>query len=228
MSRLMVRMALALAISVPLTAARMGGWATVTVENLPDALVAGQPANMTFSVRQHGEDLLKGLKPTITGVSGKNELAARAVETNKPGYYTVTLNPARKGDWTFTIRTGYGRGEHESRLTLLPIAALGSNARPVAMSSQQRGHRLFVAKGCVSCHLQKGAEAIETHVPRIDLSDRRLPAGYLEQFLADPSVKKSWPNNWKMPDLNLKPAEITALVAFLNANRPAHEVSAVR
>lgn len=225
MSRLEVRIALVLAVTAPLVAASMGGWATVSVDNLPESLVAGRPINMTFSVRQHGEELLKGLNPTITGVSGRNELKARAVETNKPGYYTVTLNPAQTGEWTFTVHSGYGTGQHESRLTLLPIAATGSNARPVAMTHEQRGQRLFVAKGCVSCHLQRGIQPIETHVARIDLSERRLSPGYLEQFLADPSVKKAWPNNWKMPDLQLKPAEISALVAFLNAGKSAGEIS---
>lgn len=224
MSRLEVRIALVLAVTAPLVAASMGGWATVSVDNLPESLVTGRPTNMTFSVRQHGEELLKGLKPTITGMSGKNELKARAVETNKPGYYTVTLNPAQTGEWTFTIHTGFGRGEHESRLRLLPITATGTAARPVAMTHEQRGQRLFVAKGCVSCHLQKGIEPIETHVARIDLSDRHLPPEYLEQFLADPSVKKVWTDSWRMPNLQLKPAEISALVAFLT--RPRAETAA--
>ena len=79
MSRLKIRIAVLFAAAVPLTAAYLGGWATVTVENLPDSIVAGQPTNLTFSVRQHGEDLLGGLKPTVTGVSGKHEFTGRAV-----------------------------------------------------------------------------------------------------------------------------------------------------
>ena len=35
-------------------AAALGGWATISVEDLPDYLVAGQPARLTFTVRQHG------------------------------------------------------------------------------------------------------------------------------------------------------------------------------
>jgi hypothetical protein len=226
MSRLKFRTAFGFVAAVPLIAAYMGGWATITVENLPNSIVAGQPTNLTFSVRQHGEDLLSGLKPTVTGVSGKNEFSGRAVETNKPGYYTVTLDPAQTGDWTFTIRSGFNNDAKEGRLKLMPIPALGSNARPVTYSHEQRGQRLFVAKGCVSCHTAKNIEASETRVARIDLASRQLPADYLQQFLKDPSVKKSWTDNWRMPDLDLKEAEITALVAFLRAGQPNREVSA--
>lgn len=226
MSRSKVRIILMLALTTPFIAAYMGGWATITVENLPDSIVAGQPTNMTFSVRQHGEELMKGLRPVVTGVSGRNEWKAGAVETNVPGYYTVTLNPPETGNWTFTIRSGFNDDAREGRLKLMPVAALGSNARPVAMTHEQRGQRLFVAKGCVSCHTVKGVEPIETRVSRVDLTGRSLPAEYLEQFLADPSIKKTWTDNWKMPDLNLKPADITSLVAFLQANQPPRAVSA--
>ena len=121
MSRLEIRIALLFAAAVPLMAAYMGGWAVISVQNLPNSIVAGQPTNLTFSVRQHGEDLLTGLKPTVTGVSGKNEFTGRAVETNKAGYYTVTLNPAQTGEWTFTIRSGFNNDAKEGRLKLLPI-----------------------------------------------------------------------------------------------------------
>ena len=94
------------------------------------------------------------------------------------------------------------------------------------LSHEQRGQRLFVAKGCVSCHTAKSIEPIETHVGRIDIANRQLTAEYLQQFLKDPSIKKTWTDNWKMPNLNLKPAEITSLVAFLRAAQPTREVSA--
>ena len=164
MSRLKIRFALLFAAAVPLMAAYMGGWAVVSVENLPNSIVAGQPTNLTFSVRQHGEDLLSGLKPTVTGVSGRNEFSGRAVETNKAGYYTVTLNPAQTGDWTFTIRSGFNDDAKEGRLKLMPIAALASSARAVTFSNEQRGQRLFVAKGCVACHTVKSIEPGDTLV----------------------------------------------------------------
>ena len=42
----------------------MGGWAVVTVSKIPDAWIAGKPLQLSWQVRQHGEERLKGLKPT--------------------------------------------------------------------------------------------------------------------------------------------------------------------
>jgi len=41
----------------------MGGWAVVTVRDLPEYLVAGQQYTIEFQVRQHGRTLLSGLRP---------------------------------------------------------------------------------------------------------------------------------------------------------------------
>ena len=50
--------------------AHYGGWAVTTVENLPDQLVAGTPYNLTFSVKQHGVDLMADLSPYVELKSG--------------------------------------------------------------------------------------------------------------------------------------------------------------
>ena len=52
-----------------------------------------------------------------------------------------------------------------------------------------------------------------------DLTDRRLPADYLAKFLADPSIKTVWASGNRMPNLELAPREIAALVAFIDADR---------
>ncbi len=196
------------------TAAWYGGWATVTVENLPDQLVAGSPYNLTFSVRQHGHDLLSDLSPYIELRSGKNELTARAVPTNKKGYYTATLNVPKPGDWSATIQTSFGK----SHLELLPIAAVAQGGQVAATYSQpQRGHRLFVAKGCLACHQHAKVAESGTYKAGPDLSEKRFAAAYLQQFLADPS-KKPPTSNLRMPNLNLSEREISALVAFINGD----------
>jgi cytochrome c2 len=45
-----------------------------------------------------------------------------------------------------------------------------------------------------------------------------LAAEYLQRFLADPSMVGS---GNRMPNLNLKPPEIAALIAFINRQREA-------
>jgi hypothetical protein len=56
-----------------------------------------------------------------------------------------------------------------------------------------------------------------------DLSEPKFQSAYLEKFLADPSIKTNWANASRMPNLGLKPAEITALVAFLNRESRASQ-----
>lgn len=198
-------------------AAVYGGWATITVENLPDNLVAGTPYNLTFSVRQHGVNLLSDLTPHIALKSGKHETIARAVPTNRAGYYTATLNVAQSGEWSADIQSGFGK----SHLELMPITALDAGARrTVSFSQPERGQRLFVAKGCVTCH--ENARVAGSGIYKVGpaLTDKRFEPNYLRKFLADPSIKPPTAQE-RMPDLNLSDAEIAALVAFLNGETPA-------
>jgi len=58
---------------IPVLAFRFGGWAVVSVDDLPEYLVAGKPVAVSFKVRQHAVSLLDGLKPTITLTSGNTE-----------------------------------------------------------------------------------------------------------------------------------------------------------
>jgi hypothetical protein len=119
MNRKSFKAAFAVLAIVPLLAAFAGGWATITVENLPEYLVAKQPTNLTFSVRQHGKTLLPNLKPTVVARSGDLEVKASGVATNKVGYYTATVTPPAPGAWTITIHSGF----RTSEITLDPITA---------------------------------------------------------------------------------------------------------
>ena len=211
------RIATVLAASFLGMAAHYGGWAVTTVENLPDQLVAGAPYNLSFSIKQHGVEPLDDLSPYVQLKSGKNETVARAVRTNKSGVYTATLNVPTAGDWSATIQTGFGK----SHIKLLPIAAVAKGAQTaVSYTQPQRGQRLFAAKGCVVCHQHAkvdGAGMIEFGP---DLTEKRFNAGYLRQFLADPSIKPPTANK-RMPNMNLSEREITALVAFINGDAGA-------
>ena len=202
-------------------AAVYGGWAIVTVENLPDQLTAGQPYNMTFSVRRHGDNLLTDLSPYIELSSGDTEMVARAVATNRAGYYTATLNVPKPGNWNATIETSFGK----SKLKLLPIEAVRAGSRvTAAVSPGERGHRLFVAKGCVVCHQHARVEGSGYYNVGPDLTAKKFAPEYLKQFLADPSIKPRTVDA-RMPKLNLDPAEIGALVAFINSEQSRRTAS---
>lgn len=194
----------------PLLAA-FGGWASVTLDDVPDYIVAGQPVTLTYTVRQHGEEPLSGLTGRFEARSGDQAATANAAAAGR-GRYTATLNLPRPGDWTITIHSGFGA----SRVTLLPITVIAAGAQPPVLTDTDRGQRLFVGKGCVTCHVHRDVAA-ESGKAGPELSGRHFPADYLAQFLADPAkVLRARGSTKMMPNLQLKPREIASLVAFLN------------
>lgn len=204
---------------IPAVAAFAGGWAAITVEDLPDHLVAGQPVSLEFTVRQHGVSPLKGLEPRVEARGRGRPVRVVATPAGAVGRYRATLTVPETGEWTLAIHSGFGN----SRVTLMPIAALAPGAAPVALTEGERGRRLFVAKGCVTCHLHRGVEGSGVYAVGPELTERPLAPDYLARFLADPSVSSSnrGRGDGAMPDLDLDQAEITALVTFLGGERRA-------
>lgn len=193
-----------------------GGWAVITVDDLPDRLVASQPFDLTFTVRQHGARPIPGLSPKIQATAGDQEIAADARGTGRAGQYAASLTLPRAAEWTITIHSGFGA----SRLTLMPLKVSASSEQAVAMPEALRGQHLFVAKGCVTCHGR------ETGTPNVsvrqgpELVPNKYQAEFLARVLTDPSARPrqaQFPS--PMPDLGLRAHEIPALVAFINSPR---------
>lgn len=70
-----------------------GGWAVVTLDHLPDQVIAGQPVNVGFVVRQHGITPLGGLKPVIRlqKAGEANSKAVPVASDGNTGHYSATL-----------------------------------------------------------------------------------------------------------------------------------------
>lgn len=204
------------AMLVPPAALSMGGWATITLDELPEYVVAGEPVRLAFTIRQHGVEGMSGLRASVEGQSGTRRVEARAMAGRKAGEYSVSLALPEPGEWTLTIRSGFG----PSNLTLLPIRAIAAGSpAPASRTEAERGQRLFVAKGCVTCHVH-GATNKQSMVPGPDLTHKRFEEAYLKGWLANPG--KLTPNlSLEMPNLQLKSQEIAALVSFLNSDRHA-------
>lgn len=112
-------------ISVPFA----GGWATISVEKLPDQVTVGKSLDIVFVVKQHGKDPMSGLKPTLE-IKGGAPMARVAAEPGKDkGQYKAAVVLSQAGDYFITIHSGFG----DSRLTLPAIKAVtvatGSDAR---------------------------------------------------------------------------------------------------
>ncbi len=187
-----------------------GGWAAITVEDLPDYGVVRQPLSFTFTVRQHGVTKLSNLEPRVEARASGGATAGAAAERGKDeGQYTARLVLPEAGVWAVTIHSGFGN----SQVTLEPLQVIEPGSQAPALAVADRGRRLFVAKGCVTCHLHRDVSGSGVVAVGPELTSRRLAPEYLQRFLADPSMIGSAN---RMPNLNLKQAEIAALIAFLN------------
>ena len=205
---------LGVALLVPLLAFRFGGWAVITVDALPSHLVAGTPTPLGFIVRQHGVTPLSMLHPTVIMTSGRSEITVPATPGRLPGQYAATLTAPTAGEWTIRIISGFMNAEN----TLLPISAVPvGTLAPRALADADIGHHLFVAKGCVTCHM-RGEDGGKIGP---DLTVRRYTPAVVSSFLVDPESsplsRTGIPNGVRMPNLGLSPREIGLLVAYLNS-----------
>lgn len=203
---------------VSATAATFGGWAVVTVDDLPEYAVAGKPVEIPFSVRQHGVTLLDNLSPTLIATSGETEITSPARATRDKGHYVVSFTAPRPAMWTLRIKSGFGNSEN----TLQPFRVISAGAAaPRTLADDERGYHLFYAKGCVTCHMRGDDGAAGMKVGP-ELSARRYVAANLARFLADPDNNRLSNTplvNVRMPKLDLKEREIASLVAFINSER---------
>lgn len=194
-----------------------GGWAVVTVDDVPDYLVAGKPLPVSFVVRQHGATLLGGLSPSVTIQSGATQTSVAARATGGSGHYAANVTVPSAGEWTITVNSGFG----PSKTTLLPLKAIDAGAAPPPpLSDADRGLRLFVAKSCTTCHM-RGSLGVDGMKVGPDLTGRRYVAEYVAKFLADPERSPlAGPNTGqtRMPNLNLREREVAALVSYLNSD----------
>ena len=262
-----------------------GGWAVITLDELPANVIAGEPLRIGFTVLQHGRTPMPDLYPTITAkLSSAEPMVISAEPEGKPGHYTATLIFPKEGNWEWSIQaftmdqpmptlkvasenppSATSTSQPASRTSwLLPrivafglaLVALGFALRrrsrlvgtlaglcllagvgtfligsttykaeaqgkaisETSISQAERGRQLFIAKGCITCHVNtKAADrsdywTIEMGAP--DLSNFSATPEILAIRLKDPSAAKS---DTKMPNLGLKKTEIEALIAFINS-----------
>jgi mono/diheme cytochrome c family protein len=191
----------------------VGGWAVITVEDLPDQIAVGQPVTLDFTVRQHGHTLLSNLNPRVTAVAGRDQVGAVVQPGPSAGRYRASFALPHAGAWTITVYSGFGN----NNVTLLPIPAVSPGRAAPEIAAAERGRRLFVAKGCITCHVHPEVPASGVVNVGPDLTGRRFTGDYLQRFLADPNIATTrGAGGFEMPNLNLAPREIAALAAFIN------------
>lgn len=195
-----------------------GGWAVITVEELPNEIVVGRPVTLTYSVRQHGRTLLSGLRGGLEAEAAGQTVREAATPGLDVGRYDVSFTLPRPGTWTITLRSGFGN----NAVTLMPIPVVNAGRSAPVLAPAERGLRLFVAKGCVTCHVHPDVQGSGAVKVGPDLAGRRFAPEYLQRFLVDPNIATTrGPGGFEMPNLNLDPQEIASLTAFINGERTA-------
>lgn len=202
--------------------AAMGGWAVVSVKDLPEYFVEGQQYTIQFQIRQHGRNLLGGLEPRLVVstserrlgglLGGKDEVSVPATSVGT-GVYSATFTAPAAERVFITIKSGFG----PSDLRLYPQPVIARGATRAAMAPADRGRVLFVAKGCNTCHANMDLTARpdnNTIAVGPELGGRRLAAQFVIQKIKNP-------NSQTMPDLGLTDAEAGAIAAFLSGERAA-------
>ena len=205
-----------LVLAVPAFAFGAGGWAIITVDDLPEYLVAGQPTELSFVVRQHGMTPLDRLSPSIEAKGGGTTVSVKAMPAKGAGRYSALVTVPQAGEWTLTVASGFGQA---SQVTLLPVRAIAAGAaKPAATPDATRGARLFVAKGCVGCHVHGVVDRPTLVKVGPELTQRRYATPYLTKILGDPASMPVTRPGLRMPNLGLRDDEIRALVAFINSD----------
>jgi mono/diheme cytochrome c family protein len=208
--------ALSIAAAVVLAAGTIsaGGWAVVTVDDLPARIEAAKPVTLAFTVRQHGMTPLGGLKPSIVAASGSSRVETNATAAQDIGQYSAAITLPSAGAWILTINSGF----MDSRLSLLPVTVVSPGAAAPALSPVDQGQQLFVAKGCVTCHQNDASKSnMSTGVGPV-LVAHKYQDDFLSRILTNPAATLPRRSDFvAMPNLNLKAPEVSALVAFINS-----------
>lgn len=82
-----------------------GGWAVITLDELPTNVVAGEPLTIGFTVLQHGKTPMDGLDPTVTAnLFKEEEIVVHAEADGEPGHYVATMTFPVEGEWRWSIQ----------------------------------------------------------------------------------------------------------------------------
>jgi cytochrome c2 len=131
MKRTIFAIGLALALALFAVPVFAGGWAVITLDGLPGPATAGEPLEIGFMVRQHGQTPLDGLTPIITArLDGKGKpVTFVAEEDGEVGHYAATLILPTEGQWQWEIEA-FGMPQSMPALTVTAAAVASQSVEP--------------------------------------------------------------------------------------------------
>ncbi|MBI5567466.1 MAG: c-type cytochrome [Chloroflexi bacterium] len=127
-------MALMLLLMTAITATA-GGWAVITLDELPGQIVAGQSFTIGFTVRQHGRTLRDDLVPLVRfdRSDAKDAIVATAKREGASGHYVASVTLPGDGQWNWKVDIEQFGMVTQDMSPLTVLAAAPGNA-PVAVS----------------------------------------------------------------------------------------------
>src|SRR5262249_1976402 len=182
--------------------------------------VVGRPETLVFVVRAFWGDHQPFVRKDyrVRATAGLQKIDVSAIPTGNAGEYAATLTLPAPGDWT--IRVDLVSNEDRMSQPLQRKAIWPGSPLPDSLSSEARGERNYLEKGCITCHVHRALvtpKYITTwRLPQRsypELTGRKFFYDYLIRLLANPSSVR---DGARMPNLNLTKDDISALVAFIN------------
>jgi hypothetical protein len=110
-----------------------GGWAVATLDAMP-TVIAGQETIVGFTLRQHGNTLLPGIRPSeivFRNIQSGQRLTFLAPDDGARGHYAAHITLPQAGRWEWTINNF---GDHP-----MPPLTVISGAAPIASVAPTRG-----------------------------------------------------------------------------------------
>lgn len=88
--------------------AHAGGWVVITLDQLPEGVVAGEPISVGMMARQHGQTpwQVGSLQIQAEHVETGRQAAFTALPEGAPGHYVAELIFPAAGDWRWSVGAG--------------------------------------------------------------------------------------------------------------------------
>jgi hypothetical protein len=137
--RLMLLGAATAALAVP-ASATAGGWATVSLDSLPDGVAPAQPWVVELTILQHGVTPLEGVNPRVTviGHGGRSREAFAARPTGEAGVYRASVTFPEPGTWRYVVWDGFS-AQHTYPPVRIGDGGTAATGAPAATSGAAGG-----------------------------------------------------------------------------------------
>jgi hypothetical protein len=82
-----------------------GGWVVISLDKTPDQIHAGEPATLSFMVRQHGKTPIHSVEPKLTATNRATgqQIQIEAEPMKELGRFMVTVDFPGEGVWDWSI-----------------------------------------------------------------------------------------------------------------------------